>query len=100
MSVAVERQLRPGLVTAPLIVGNEALAAGRDPFHRAAQPPRRPGHNGLFGIMLAFVAKATADVRRDEADRGLRQSELRGDGAAELIGDPRRAVESKFDSAA
>ena len=96
----VERELGAGLVAAALIVGDEALAAGGDPFHRPPQPPRRPGDDGLLGIMLALVAEAAADVGRDQADGGLRQAKLLGHGAADVMRHLRRGIERELAGAA
>ncbi len=85
MSLRIKRQLGACVVIAALVVGDEALAAGADPFHRPPQPEREPGNDRLLGIVLAFVAEAAADVGRDQADRGLRQAELFGDDAADVV---------------
>ena len=87
-------------MAAALIVGDEALAAGGDPFHRPPQPPRRPGDDGLLGIVLALVAEAAADVGRDQPDGGLRQAELLGDGAADVMRHLRRAIKRELAGAA
>ncbi len=99
-TLRIERKLGAGLVAAALIVGDEALAAGGDPFHRPPQPPRRPGDDGFLGIVLALVAEAAADVGCDQPDRGLRQAELFGDGAADVVRYLRRAIERQLAGAA
>ena len=100
MPLRVHRELGAGLVAAALVIRDEALAAGGDPFHRPPQPPRRPGDDGLLGIVLALVAEAAADVGRDQTDGGLRQPKLLGDGAADVMRHLRRGIERELARAA
>ena len=92
-AVGVERQFGMGEMIARLVVGNEALRARADPAHRPPQPPRRPGDDALFGVELALVAEAAADIGRDDAQRALRDAELLGDRAADVVRRLRGAVE-------
>ena len=100
VSLAIERELRVGLMIARLIVGNEALAARRDPFDRPPQFSRGPGNDGLLGIMLPLVAEAATDVGRNQADRRLRQIELLADDAADVMWHLRRTIQRELASCA
>ena len=72
-------------MVAALVVGDEALAAGRHPTHRALQSARGESHDRFFRIELALVAEAAADVGGDDAHRALRQAELLGDHAPDVV---------------
>ena len=92
-SVGVERQLGVGDMIARLVVGDEALRARSDPADRSPQPARRPGDDAFLGIELALVAETAADIGRDDAQRALRDAELLGDRAADVVRRLRRAIE-------
>ncbi len=92
-ALAVERQFGGGGVVARLVIGDEALGPPGDPAHRPAEPARRPGDHRLFGIVLALVAEAAADIGRDHAQRRLGQAELLRHQAADVMRHLRRRIE-------
>jgi hypothetical protein len=51
---------------ARLMVGQETLAAGGDPFDRAADATRRPQDQHMLGINEILGAEAAADIGRDK----------------------------------
>ncbi len=81
----IERELGAGEMIARLVVDQEALGAGCDPAHRAAEPARREGDDAFLRIELALVAEAAADVGRDHAQRALGDAELLGHRAADVM---------------
>ena len=68
----------------PLVVGtDEVLAAVLDPLDRPAEQAGREGDEQLLGVDQEDLdAEATAHVRRDHGNRGLRHTQLVGDDAA------------------
>ena len=56
-------------MVARLMVGEETLTAGGDPFDRPVNRPRRPRHQYMLGIDEILGAKAAADIRRDKPHR-------------------------------
>ena len=96
MTVGVERKLGMGEVIARLVVGEEALGAGRNPAHRTGEPPRRPRDDALLRIELALVAETAAHIGRDHAQRALGDAELIGDLTADVMGRLGRGVEREL----
>ena len=76
-TIAVQRQPPACVVVAALRRAHELLAALGDPFHRPAQPPRRPQHQHPFGIEEILDAKPTADIGRAHSDAFRRDVEHR-----------------------
>ena len=66
-AIGVERQGSLGAMIARLMVGQETLAAGGDPFDRAADAPRRPQDQHMLGIDEILRAEAAADIGRDKS---------------------------------
>ena len=75
LAVLVERELAVIDHLAAVMVGQHALGARGDPFHRPAQLARRPQHQRIVGERPALQAEAAADVGRDHADLVLRHVE-------------------------
>ena len=65
-ALRIERQRSIGLMVARLMVGDEALAAGGDPFDRAADALGRPQDQRMLGIDEVLRAEAAADIGCDE----------------------------------
>ena len=61
-ALRVERELGLDREVARLVVAEERLVPLADPFDRAADAPRRPGHQREFGIDHAARAEIAADV--------------------------------------
>ncbi len=74
-AVRIQRQSRLGNLIARLVVGEENLAAGGDPFDRAADPPGRPQYQHMLGVDEILGAEAAADIRGDEPHRRRRHAE-------------------------
>ena len=96
MPLRIEREFRTCAMIARLVVGHETFAAARDPLDRTPQPARQPGDDGFLRIMLALVAEAAADIRRDHADAALRDAELFGHHPADVMGHLRRDMEREL----
>jgi hypothetical protein len=96
----IERQRRLGPQIARRMVGQEHLAAGGDPFHRPADPPRRPGDQDVLGIDEVLGAEAAADIGRDEAHVFRLDAEAAGGvvavGVDALAGDVQRVAAGRF----
>jgi hypothetical protein len=65
----IERQRGRRLMVAGLMIGEQNLAAGRDPFDWPADAPRCPQDQHMLGIDEVLGAKAAADIGRDKAHR-------------------------------
>ena len=63
----VERHLGMRYMIAAVRVGEERLAAVRNPFHRASDALRRPQRHHFLGIDEDLRAEAAADIGRDDA---------------------------------
>jgi hypothetical protein len=74
-AIGVERQGSLGAMIACLMVGQETLAAGGDPFDRAADAPRRPQDQHMLGIDEVLGAEAAADIGRDKSHRTGRHTQ-------------------------
>src|SRR5262249_61658062 len=72
---------KPGLEEkiAPLIVAEKSLLPFARPFDRAADAPRRPGHQREFGIERVARAEIAADVAGDDANAVHRDVEDAGE---------------------
>ena len=72
-----------GDVIAAMRVGEKRFGAVRDPFHRPADPLRRPQRHDLLGVDENLRAEAAADVGRDHAQLVLgRHADEGGDDEA------------------
>ncbi len=69
-AAGIQRQFGARVVVPRLVIGDEALAAARDPLHRPARHPRGPTEQHHFGVQKILHTEAAADVRRDEANLG------------------------------
>ena len=77
-AIRIERQRSLCLVVASLMVRHEALAACRDPFHRAPDATRRPQDQRMLGVGEILRAEPAADIRRDEPHVGGRHAQRAG----------------------
>src|SRR5262249_1899994 len=78
-AVAVERKLGFDEEIAPLIVAEKGLVALARPFDRAADAPRRPGHQRKFGVERVAGAEIASDVAGDDANAVHRDGENVGE---------------------
>ena len=76
--VLVERHLGMRVVVAAMRVGQEALGAVGDPFHRHAGLLRGPQADDLFRIDVDLRAEAAADIGRDDAQLVFRRDIVEG----------------------
>ena len=85
-SVVVERERGLGNVVARLLVGEQALAALTNPFHRPSEQPGGDYGHDVLVVQGTLHAKAAADVLGDDADLGLGDHEdLAGEHAANQV---------------
>ena len=68
MPLGIERDLTQRDVVTAMRVRQERLRARRGPFHRPSQLARRVAGQRMLGINEQLHAKATADIRRDNAE--------------------------------
>jgi hypothetical protein len=73
-------------IVAPLVIGEEGLAALADPAHRAAEAAGGPQHEDIFGVDGVLEAEAAADIADEDADAILVEME----GAGEMTADAMR----------
>ena len=66
-SLGVERKFGNAGQVAAVGIEEEGFAALAAPFDRAADPARRPHHQGIFAIEQVLGAEAAADVAADHA---------------------------------
>ncbi len=66
-SVRIEGEFGLHLQVAALVVAEETVAAVAAPAHRPAEPPRRPGDQGVFGKEEIPRAEIAAHVTADAA---------------------------------
>ena len=76
-AVGGERELGADREVARLVIGQEHLGAVAGPFHRPAEPARRPQHDGEFGVERVARAVAAADVGGGDPDVVLGDAEQR-----------------------
>ncbi len=71
LAVRVQGELGIRHVVAGVLVREDGLAALARPLHGPAEPPRRPEHQAMLGVLPAFRPEAPTHVARDHADAVL-----------------------------
>ena len=92
-AVFLERHLGSHRLVAALNRRDENIAAGRDPFDRAAQLERHIASQDVFAIKRPFAAESAADIRGDQPDFVFRNA----DRASKVGARPVRALGGKPD---
>ena len=74
-TIASEGQLDPVDLLARMVRRDQVLETILDPGHRPPGPDRQEWHQEIFGVELASHAEAAANLRLDEVDTVLGDSE-------------------------
>ena len=67
------------MMLAAIGVGDQVLAAIFQPAHRALHLPGQPGEQDFLAAQQALVAEAAADIRRDNADAAVVDTEAQSE---------------------